>query len=191
MFKPSGVLLILTFCFAFGMSAQDGAVVRANLTDLLVGRHSLGVEVGVNPHLSLGCDFDFISREVFLESSHPWFVSKSARKRGGIVEPQVRWYPGERGLKGGYAALSGFFGYAFYQHPDGWGGVHPPEWSAVGGSFHVGHQVGLGRFMLDGFLGGTWTRNGDLGVYEESTALFPPPTGLRFSGGLRLGCQLR
>ena len=54
---------------------------------------------------------------------------------------------------------------------------------------HVGHQLTLGRFLLDGYLGGTWTSEDDMGIYYEDLPLFPQASGLRVSGGLRLGIR--
>lgn len=169
-------------------SAQQGVVFRTNLTDLLVGRYSAGVEVGLNAPLSIGCDVDVVSRHLFLSSNHPWYLGQMAQKSGVIVEPQVRWYPAGEVLRGGYLSCSGFFGYASYKldHPE----THPlgtPTWRASGGSIHLGRQFAIGRFVVDGYLGGTLASSSSLGVFSEDLPLFPSPSGLRLSGGLRLG----
>ena len=59
------------------------------------------------------------------------------KKRGIILEPQVRWYPGAEAGRGTYTALSGFFGYARYNPLDeaSWGsGFLPPQngWLVAG-----------------------------------------------------------
>jgi hypothetical protein len=54
-------------------------------------------------------------------------------------------------------------------------------------SLHLGHQLSIQRFLLDAYLGVTWTQNKDMGIFYEDLALFPQPTGLRISGGLRFG----
>ena len=59
--------------------------------------------------------------------------------------------------------------------------------SANRASLHLGWQKCLGRLALDMYLGMTWAKDTYPGVYVESTALYPPPQGLRASGGLRLG----
>ena len=169
-------------------SAQQGLVFKTNLTDLLVGRHSVGVEVGLNAPLSIGCDVDVVSRHLFLESNHPWYLGQMAQKSGVIVEPQVRWYPAGEALRGGYLSFSGFFGYAAYKldHPE----THPlgtPTWRATGGSVHLGRQFAIGRFVVDGYVGGTLASSSSLGIFTEDLPLFPPPSGLRLSGGLRFG----
>ena len=165
-------------------------MVRTNLTDLVVGRYSLGAEIPVDPNFSIGLDVDYIARDLFVGSDHPWYPGGDTEKRGVILEPQVRWYPGAEAGRGAYTALSGFFGYARYNRLDGasWG-VRPPEWRVGGASLHVGHQLSLGRFLLDGYLGGTWTSEDDMGIFYEDLPLFPQASGLRVSGGLRLGIK--
>jgi hypothetical protein len=189
-FKIHSILFVLLCGFTVQSAAQEGTIVRTNLTDLVVARYSLGAEALVRPHLSVGLDFDYIARNVFVGSDHLWYPGGDTKKRGIILEPQVRWYPGAEGGRGTYTALSGFFGYARYYRLDGasWG-VRPPEWMVGGGSLHVGHQFTLGRFLLDGYLGGTWTSEDDMGIYYEDLLLFPQASGLRASGGLRLGIR--
>ena len=188
MFKIYSILLALLCGIAVQSAAQDGPIVRTNLTDLIVGRYSLGAEFMLKPQLSVGLDVDYIARDVFVGSDHPWYLGGDTDKRGVILEPQVRWYPGAESGRGTYTALSGFFGYARYHRMDGesWG-VAPPEWMAGGVSVHLGHQLTLGRVLLDGYLGGTWTSEDDMGIFYEDLPLFPQASGLRVSGGLRLG----
>jgi len=170
------------------LQAQSSALLRTNLTDPLVGRYSLGFEQKVGSSFSVGMDVDYLSREVSLESDHPWYEFLTTQKQGWIFEPQLRWYPGGEALKGSYAALGGFFGIAQYRPTDGV--LDNDDWSSVGASLQVGRQVSLGRFVFDGFIGGTWAKDDYPGPYYESTALFPPPSGLRLTGGLRLGFGL-
>ena len=193
MFKIHPVLLALLCGFTLQSAAQSGPTVRTNLTDLVVGRYSLGAEFNIKPQLSVGLDVDYIARDVFVGSNHPWYPGGDTKKRGIILEPQVRWYPGAEAGRGTYTALSGFFGYARYNPVDeaSWGSgfLPPPEWMVGGASLHVGHQLTLGRFLLDGYLGGTWTSEDDMGIYYEDLPLFPQASGLRVSGGLRLGIR--
>lgn len=143
------LLPILLMCSA-GLSAQAPWAVKTNLTDLVVGRYSIGTEHSLNDTWSVGLDVDFLTRETFMESSHPWFPSQDARKRGIILQPQMRWHPGGNGLIGTYVSVDGFFGYARYR----------------------------------------MANDEQHSIYQESLVLFPPPTGLRLSGGLRLGMAL-
>jgi len=190
MFKIHSIFLVLLCGFTVQSAAQGSTIVRTNLTDLVVGRYSLGTEALVRPHLSVGLDVDYIARNVFVGSDHPWYPGGDTKKRGIILEPQVRWYPGAEAGRGTYTALSGFFGYARYHRLDeaSWG-VRPPEWMVGGASLHVGHQLTLGRFLLDGYLGGTWTSEDDMGIFYEDLPLFPQASGLRVSGGLRMGIK--
>ena len=139
------------------LQAQSSALLRTNLTDPLVGRYSLGFEQKVGSSFSVGMDVDYLSREVSLESDHPWYEFLTTQKQGWIFEPQVRWYPGGEALKGSYAALGGFFGIAQYRPAEGV--LDNDDWSSVGASLQVGRQVSLGRFVLDGFIGGTWAED--------------------------------
>lgn len=167
------------------ISAQQEIVLKSNVTDLLVGRYSIGLEKGLNESLSFGIEFDYLSRDVFLESDHPWYEPLSTRKKGVIFEPQLRWYPNGRCLKGFYASFAGFFGIAVYEPYSG--ELNNRDWSTIGASLYIGRQILLGRFILDGYFGGTWADDDYPGPYYESRALFPAPDGLRFSGGLRCG----
>ena len=182
------ILWALVTALNVQVTAQVGPVIRTNLTDILVGRYSLGAEVMLPLKLSLGVDVDYISRNVFVGSNHPWYLGGDTDKRGIILEPQVRWYAGEMSGQGIYVAISGFYGYAQYSRVDeGSWGVAPPEWMAVGSSFHLGHQLSIKQYVLDAFLGVTWTQDNGMGIFYEDRALLPQPTGLRLSGGLRFG----
>lgn len=185
------LILFAAVAGSFLASAQDPWAIKTNLTDLVVGRYSIGAETQVSDHVSIGLDVDLIFRELFMESSHPWYPSQQARKTGVILQPQLRWHPGGKGLLGTYASLDGYFGFASY-HMDMplQGMIAPPEWQAAGGSLHLGHQLKMGKLLLDSFLGATWALDDNTSIYQESTALFPPPTGLRMSGGIRLGLLL-
>ena len=166
--------------------AQAQTALKFNVTDRVMDRYGLSVERRLNDAFSAGVEVDALSREVFLEGQS-WFMSQNAQKRGLIVEPFVRWYPtGAEGLSGVYASLGGFFGFANYklEEPDGLG---RHKWSANGASLHAGWQKCLGRLALDMYMGTTWADDNYPGVYSESTVLYPPPQGLRASGGLRLG----
>ena len=169
-----------------GVAAHAQTALKFSATDPVLGRYGLSVEHHLNDAFSAGAEVDLLSREVFLEGVS-WFMSQHAMKRGGVVEPFVRWYPaGAEDLGGVYASLGGFFGFAKYtlDEPDGLG---RHTWSANGASLHLGWQKCVGRLALDMYLGTTWANDTYPGVYVESTALYPPPQGLRASGGLRLG----
>ena len=187
--KKLAVSFALFFAFTVYSSAQVGRVIRTNLTDVLVGRYSLGGEVFISDNHSLGLDIDYISKEVSLSSVHPWYPGGGTEKRGVILEPQFRWYLGEVVGQGAYASASGFFGYARYNpvDEDNWGLIPPPEWLAGGSSLHLGHQQRIRRFLLDAYLGVTWAQNKDMGIFYEDRALFPQPSGFRVSSGLRFG----
>ena len=180
------IILLWIILGASIISAQQEIVLKSNVTDLLVGRYSIGLEKGLNESLSFGIEFDYLSRDVFLASYHPWdYEELSTRKKGVIFEPQLRWYPNGRCLKGLYASFAGFFGIAVYEPYSG--ELNNLDWSSIGASLHIGHQILLGRFILDGYFGGTWADDDYPDSYYESRALFPPLDGLRFSGGLRCG----
>jgi len=187
--KKLAISFALVIAFTMHASAQVGRVIRTNLTDVLVGRYSLGGEVFISEHHSLGLDVDYVSKEVSLSSDHPWYPGGSTEKRGVILEPQLRWYLGQVVGQGAYASVSGFFGYARYNPVDeeNWGVIPPPEWLAGGSSLHLGNQQRIKRFLLDVYLGVTWAQNKDMGIFYEDRALFPQPSGFRVSGGLRLG----
>ena len=181
--------VISCFLLLGGITAQAQTALKINATDPLLGRYGLSVEHRLNDTFSAGAEVDLLSREVFLEGLS-WFISQHAMKRGVVAEPFVRWYPkGAEDLNGVYASLGGFFGFAKYtlDEPDGLG---RHTWSANGASLHLGWQKRLSRLALDMYLGATWANDTYPGVYVESTALYPPPQGLRASAGLRLGWVL-
>ena len=72
---------------------------------------------------------DCLSKEVFLESDHPWYEPLMVRKEGFVFEPQVRLYRGDV-LSGAYASLSGVFGFAEYT-TETWF-IDNDDWSSVG-----------------------------------------------------------
>ena len=178
------LLTWLVLCLSTASTAQTA--LKFSATDPVLGRYGVSVEHRLNDAFSAGAEVDLLSREVFLEGLS-WFISQHAMKRGVVAEPFVRWYPyGAEDLDGVYASLGGFFGFAKYtlDEPDGLG---RHTWSARGASLHLGEQRCLGRLALDVYLGATWANDIYPGVYVESTALYPPPQGLRASGGVRLG----
>ncbi|MEC7114219.1 MAG: hypothetical protein VXW79_04550, partial [Bacteroidota bacterium] len=81
MFKIQSVFLALLCGFTIQSAAQDGPIVRTNLTDLVVGRYSLGVEFMLQPKISVGLDVDYIARDVFVGSDHPWYPGGDTKKR--------------------------------------------------------------------------------------------------------------
>ena len=179
--------------FGANALAQSESILKVSLTDPLSGRYGMGLEKSIGNGLSVAVEMDYLSKEVFLESDHPWYVPLTVKKEGFVVEPQVRFYRGEA-LSGTYASLSGVFGFAEYIPETGFiendpetGFIDNHDWSSVGASFHIGHQLRLGSVELDGYAGCTWAKDDYPGPYVESTVLFPPPSGLRFSGGIRLG----
>lgn len=173
-----------------GAETGSRTALKWNATDALVGRWALGFEQSVGANFALGLELDFIHRERFMEfksGPHPWYPEEHAIKRGLITEPYMRWYPRAHArCQGVYAAAAGFLGFARYQfvEPNTFG---DHSWSAFGGSLQVGYQRLIGRWVVDGYLGGTWANDDYSGAYIESTALFPPPSGWRVSAGLRLG----
>lgn len=178
--------IISCIWFLGSVLAQAQTALKFNVTDRVLDRYGLSVERRLNDAFSAGVEVDALSREVFLEGQS-WFMSQNAQKRGVVAEPFVRWYPaGAEPISGAYASLGGFFGFAHYtlDEPDGLG---QHTWSANGASLHLGWQKCLGRLALDMYLGTTWANDKYPSVYEEATALYPPPQGLRASGGLRLG----
>ena len=67
-----------------------------------------------------------------------------------------------------------------------------PEWSASGGTIQFGIQKTiLDPLLIDFYLGATYANDDYPGIYNESTALFPPPYGLRLSGGFLIGILLK
>ena len=171
----------------FKHQSQDA--IKYNLTDMLVGRYSISYEEAFGSYFSFGSEFDIICKDVFLESSHPWYISQNAIKRGFILEPYIRCYSSN--FSGLYISFNGFFGFATYklEQPDGLG---EPGWSASGGTIQFGIQKTiLDPLIIDFYLGATYANDDYPGLYDESTALFPPPYVIRLSGGLRIGSLLR
>lgn len=161
-------------------------MVKVNLTDLLANRYSAGLEFKICKSFSLAIDVDRVNKKnMYLESNHPWYPFLEADKKGTIIEPQIRFYPLPDRFSGFYTSLAGFFGWGLYYPSDGF--LENRDWSAIGGSLHIGYQLNFGKIILDPFLGATLADNDYPGPYYESTVLFPAPNGLRLSGGLRLG----
>ena len=138
--------------FGANALAQSESILKVSLTDPLSGRYGMGLEKSIGNRLSVAVEMDYLSKEVFLESDHPWYVPLTVRKEGFVVEPQVRFYRGEA-LSGTYASLSGVFGFAEYTTETGF--IDNSDWSSVGASFHIGHQLRLGSVVLDGYAGCT------------------------------------
>ena len=46
-------------------AAHQEIVLKSNVTDLLVGRYSIGLEKGLNESLSFGIELDYLSRDFF------------------------------------------------------------------------------------------------------------------------------
>lgn len=113
--------------------------------------------------------------------------STRCKKKGIIVEPQIRYYFNNKELEGLYTSLSGVFGDAEYQPTTPSGFIENDDWSSLGASLSLGYQLLIKRIALDGFLGCTLADDDYPGPYIESTVLFPPPNGLRMSGGVKLG----
>ena len=165
---------------------KNKLILKANLTDLLAHRYSAGLEFKICKSFSLAIDVDRLNKKnMYLESNHPWYPFLDTHKKGIIIEPQIRFYPFSESLSGLYTSLAGFFGWGLYYPYDGF--LDNRDWSAKGGSLHIGYQLIFGKIILDPFLGGTLAKNNYPGPYYESTALFPAPNGLRLSGGIRLG----
>ncbi len=193
MSKNLSALFVMITVLTVQTTAQIGPVIRTNLTDPLVGRYSLGTEVVLSDQFSLGLDVDYISRKTpvtFYEGGRPGEPQLGGgvtQKWGVILEPQIRWYPGKAAGQGMYAAISGFLGYARYNPVDWFWGYDRKEWRGRGSSFQLGHQRRVKRFLLDAYMGVTWTKDQYVGGFYEDLALFPQPTGFRMSAGLRLG----
>ena len=167
-------------------NTKNKLIVKVNLTDLLAHRYSAGLEFKISKIFSLAIDVDRVNKKnMYLESNHPWYPFLEAVKKGTIIEPQIRYYPLNERFSGFYTSLAGFFGWGLYYPSDGF--LDNRDWSAVGGSLHLGYQLNFGKIVLDPFLGTTFADNDYPGPYYESTVLFPAPNGLRLSGGLRLG----
>jgi len=190
--KNLSILLIMVTVLTVQTTAQIGPVIRTNLTGLLAGRYSLGTELVLRDQFSLGLDVDYIARNtsvIFVEvgrPGEPLFGGGDTQKRGVILEPQIRWYPGKTAGQGTYVTISGFLGYSRYTPVDWFWGYDPMEWRGRGGSFQLGYQRRVKRFLLDAYMGGTWTKDQSTGFIEDD-ASFPIRTGFRMSAGLRLG----
>ena len=119
---------------------QSQDAIKYNLTDMLVGRYSISYEKSFRSYFSFGSEFDIISKDVFLESSHPWYMSQNAIKRGVILEPYIRCYSSN--YSGLYISVNGFFGFATYklEQPEELG---EPGWSASGGTIQFGIQKNI------------------------------------------------
>ena len=168
---------------------QSQDAIKYNLTDRVVGRYSISYEQAFVSFFSFGSEFDILCKDVFLESSHPSYRSQNAIKRGVILEPYIRCYSSN--FSGLYISVNGFFGFATYklEQPEELG---EPGWSASGGTIPVGIQKTiLDPLIIDCYLGATYANDDYPGIYNESTALFPPPYGLRLSGGFRIGILLK
>ena len=171
----------------FKYQSQDA--IKYNLTDMLIGRYSISYEKAFGSYFSFGSEFDIIFKDVFLESSHPLYESQNAIKRGVILEPYIRCYSSN--FSDLYISVNGFFGFATYklEQPDG---IGDPGWSASGGTIQFGIQKTiLDPLIIDFYLGATYANDDYPGIYDESTALFPPSYGIRLSGGLRIGSLLK
>jgi len=86
-----------------------------------------------------------------------------------------------------YTSISGFIGFANYNFV----GMQNNGWSALGASFHLGYQIAINKIIFDSYFGVTFADDNYPGPYYESTLLFPPPSGFRLSGGIRLGFILK
>ena len=183
------IFAILLFSPLF-LVAQNDFIIKLNLTDLIVNRYSVGFEKKLNESFAFEIDIDYLRKDIWLESDHPWFQPPiNTVKKGLIIEPQFRWYLFNKESKGIYTSLAGFFGLAKY-HPKSNVLLENDDWSSIGGSLHLGFQLFLGKMVIDSFLGTTLANDNYPGPYFESTALFPAPDGLRFSGGIRLGFSI-
>ena len=164
-------------------------ILKFNVADLLAHRYSSGLEFKINQSFSLAIEVDRLNeKHMYLESDHPWYEFLEANKKGIIIEPQIRFYPFLESLSGLHTSLAGFFGWGLYYPYDG-GYLDNRDWSAKGGSLHIGYQLTIGKFVLDPFIGATLAKNGYPGPFQESRVLFPAPNGLRISAGFRLGIQ--
>ena len=171
------------------LKPQSYDAIKYNLTDVFGGRYSLSFEKSLGEDFSFGSEVDILFKDVFLESAHPWYPSQNAIKRGVILEPYIRCYSSN--YSGLYISVNGFFGFATYklEQPENLG---EPVWSASGGSIQLGIQKTILKpLLIDCYLGATYANDDYPGIYHESTALFPPPIGLRLSGGLRIGIFLK
>ena len=84
--------IIFLFFITNSIFPQTNTILKSNLTDIIVGRYSIGLETKIRDSFSLGLDIDLINKSVNLESYHPWYPFTCADKQGLIFEPQIRWY---------------------------------------------------------------------------------------------------
>ena len=182
-------LPFILFCLIIqcNIYAQSKNILKLNGTDLIVGRYSIGYEKNIGHFMSIALDLDILNQNKTLESSHPWYPPLDVTKKGVVVEPQIRYYFNNKELEGLYTSLSGVFGVAEYQPTTPSGFIENDDWSSLGVSLSLGYQLLIKRIVLDGFLGCTIADDDYPGPYIESTVLFPPPNGLRVSGGVKIG----
>ena len=156
--KNFSILLIMVTVLTVQTTAQIGPVIRTNLTGLLAGRYSLGTELVLRDQFSLGLDVDYIARNtsvIFVEvgrPGEPLFGGGDTQKRGVILEPQIRWYPGKTAGQGTYVTISGFLGYSRYTPVDWFWGYDPMEWRGRGALSSWDISEGLS----DSFSTPTW-----------------------------------
>lgn len=175
--------IIYFFFITNSIFSQTNTILKLNLTDIIVGRYSIGIESKIRDSFSLGLDIDVINKSVNLESNHPWYPFTSAHKQGLIFEPQIRWYNYKKDITGLYSSISGFLGFANYNSV----AIENNDWYSLGASFHLGYQIALNNIIFDSYFGGTFADDNYPAPYYESTVLFPPPSGFRFSGGIKFG----
>ena len=182
-------LPFILFCLIIqcNIYAQSKNILKLNGTDLIVGRYSIGYEKNIGHSMSIALDLDILNQNKILESSHPWYPPLDVTKKGIVVEPQIRYYFNNKELEGLYTSLSGVFGVAEYQPTTPSGFIENDDWSSLGVSLSLGYQLLIKRIALDGFLGCTIADDDYPRPYIESTVLFPPPNGLRVSGGVKIG----
>lgn len=176
-------LIIFLFFITKSIFPQTNTILKSNLTDIIVGRYSIGLETKIRDSFSLGLDIDVINKSVYLESNLPWYPFTSANKQGIIFEPQIRWYNFKKDITGLYTSISGFLGFANYNSA----GIENNDWSSLGTSLHLGYQIAVNNIIFDSYFGGTYADDNYPGPYYESTVLFPAPSGFRLSGGIKLG----
>ena len=85
--KKLSILFCIVTVLTLQTTAQVVPVVRTNLTDILVGRYSLGTGLFLQDQFSLGLDIDYISRNVFVGSNYLWYPGGDTHKRDIILEP--------------------------------------------------------------------------------------------------------
>ncbi len=182
-------LPLVLFCIIlqYNIYAQNKNIVKLNCTDLIVSRYSMGYEKSIGHSISIALDLDILKQNKSLESYNSWFPPIIVTKKGIVVEPQIRYYFNKNGLQGLYTSLSGVFGVAEYEPTTTSDFIENDGWSSVGVSLSLGYQLLINKIVLDCFLGPTLANDVYPGPYLESSVLFPPPKGLRVSGGVKLG----